>query len=88
VHAVDVVHDVDPERRNTQRSHPGRLGEGLDRLLREFWIAELVESLRDTLGVLRTGLNENVDVLRRAGATVDGHRVCPDDDELSVVALE
>jgi hypothetical protein len=54
----------------------------------ELWIAELIESLRDTLGVFRTGLNENVDVLRRAGATVDGHCVCPDDDELSVVALE
>jgi hypothetical protein len=52
------------------------------------WIPELFESLRDTLGVFCTGLNENVDVLRRARATVDGHRLCPDDDELSVVALE
>jgi hypothetical protein len=66
-HAIDVVHEVDPQGRNTQGSHPGCLAKGLGRLLREFSVAKLVESLRDALGVLGTGLNENVDVLRRGG---------------------
>jgi hypothetical protein len=41
------------------------------RLLGELWVAKLVKSLRDALSVLRARLDENIDVLRRAGPPVD-----------------
>jgi len=69
-------------------SHPRRLAERLDRLLRELRVAEVADSSCDSLCVLIAGLDEDVDVLSCTRSSEDSHRVGADDDELNVVALE